>query len=38
MGILKDKRFWLGVVVGVVVVPMVLNRAPGVKSKLPGGG
>jgi hypothetical protein len=36
MGLLKDKKFWIGVAVGVFVVPIVLNKAPGVKSKLPG--
>jgi hypothetical protein len=32
MGIIKDPRFWTGVVVGAVVVPWGLKRfAPGVK-------
>lgn len=36
MRILKDSRFWVGVAVGAVVGPMVLQRvAPGVKAKLP---
>lgn len=34
---LKDKRFWVGVAVGVVVGPMVLGKvAPGMKAKIPG--
>lgn len=37
MGLLKDKKFWLGVVVGVVAGPVVLNKvAPGMKAKIPG--
>jgi hypothetical protein len=37
MGTLKSSKFWIGVAVGVVVMPMVLNKvAPGVKAKLPG--
>lgn len=36
MGILTSGRFWVGVVVGAVVVPMVLKKvAPGVQAKLP---
>ena len=37
MNTLKSSKFWVGVVVGVVVGPMVLSKvAPGVKAKLPG--
>lgn len=37
MGTLKSGKFWVGVAVGLVVAPMVLNKvAPGLKSKLPG--
>ena len=37
MGILKNGKFWLGVGVGVVVAPMLLNKfAPGLKAKIPG--
>lgn len=37
MRIVKSKQFWAGVVVGLVVAPMVLNKvAPGLKSKIPG--
>jgi hypothetical protein len=36
MRIVKSQNFWIGVVVGAVVGPMVLQRvAPGVKAKLP---
>lgn len=36
MRILKDHRFWIGVAVGTVVGPMVLNRvAPSVAKNLP---
>lgn len=37
MGTLKSGKFWAGVVVGMVVAPMVLNKfAPGLKAKIPG--
>lgn len=37
MGILTSGKFWVGVITGAVVVPLVLSKvAPGVKSKLPG--
>lgn len=36
MSILGSGRFWVGVAVGAIVVPMVLSKvAPGVKAKLP---
>lgn len=36
MGILKSSRFWIGVAVGAVAVPVVLNKvAPGIRAKLP---
>lgn len=36
MGLLGSGRFWIGVVTGAVVVPLVLKKvAPGLKSKLP---
>lgn len=36
--ILKSGRFWIGVGVGAVVVPVVLGRvAPGLKAKIPNG-
>lgn len=39
MGLLKDHRFWIGVAVGALVVPPLLNKAaPNVGSKLPGKG
>lgn len=37
-GILKDKRFWIGVGVGTFVVPAVLTRVPAlasIKAKIP---
>lgn len=37
MRTLKSGQFWMGVAVGVVVAPMVLNKfAPGLKAKIPG--
>lgn len=37
MRTLKSGNFWIGVVVGVVVVPFVLTRfAPGLKARIPG--
>lgn len=37
MRILKDHRFWIGVAVGTVVGPMVINKvAPGLGKNLPG--
>lgn len=37
MRIVKSGTFWIGVVVGAVVVPVVLSKvAPSVKSKIPG--
>jgi len=37
MRIVKSHQFWVGVIVGAVVVPVVLNKvAPGMKAKLPG--
>jgi hypothetical protein len=39
MNVLKDKKFWIGVAVGMFVMPMVLNKvAPAAKAKLPSGG
>jgi hypothetical protein len=39
MGYLKSGKFWVGVAVGAVVVPIVLSRyAPGLKAKIPGSG
>lgn len=36
MRILTNGKFWLGVVTGAVVVPIVLGKfAPGMKAKLP---
>lgn len=36
MSIVGSGRFWIGVAVGAVVVPMVLNKvAPSLKAKLP---
>lgn len=36
MGILTSGRFWVGVAVGAVVVPMVLKKvAPSIGAKLP---
>lgn len=36
MGILKNGKFWGGVVVGAVVGPLILSKvAPGIKAKLP---
>jgi hypothetical protein len=38
MGILKDKRFWLGVGVGVFVMPMVMAKVPALgnlRAKIP---
>lgn len=36
MGIIKSPTFWIGVVTGAVVGPLVLSKvAPGLKSKLP---
>jgi hypothetical protein len=36
MRILKNRDFWIGVGVGVVVMPMILGKiAPNVKAKLP---
>lgn len=36
MGTVKSGKFWVGVIVGVVVGPMVLGKvAPSVKAKLP---
>lgn len=38
MGTLKSPKFWIGVAVGAVVVPLVLGKfAPGLKAKIPGG-
>lgn len=36
MRIVKSKDFWIGVVAGVFVVPLVLGKMPNVKSKIPG--
>lgn len=37
MRTLKSGNFWIGVVVGAVVVPYVMTRfAPGLKAKIPG--
>lgn len=37
MAILTSGRFWIGVAVGAVVVPMVLKKvAPSLQAKLPG--
>lgn len=37
MTLLKSSRFWIGVAVGAVAVPVVLGKvAPGIKAKLPG--
>lgn len=37
MSLLGSGRFWIGVVAGAVVVPLVLSKvAPGLKAKLPG--
>lgn len=37
MRTLGSGKFWIGVAVGAIVVPMVLGKvAPGVKAKLPG--
>lgn len=36
MGTLKSSKFWVGVVVGIAVGPVVLGRvAPGIKAKIP---
>lgn len=35
MGILKNKYFWYGVIVGTVVGPMVVDKVKGGKAKLP---
>ena len=36
MSTVKSGKFWAGVVVGVIVGPMVLNKvAPSLKAKLP---
>jgi hypothetical protein len=37
VALIKSPRFWIGVGVGAVVVPIALNKfAPGLKAKLPG--
>lgn len=37
MRTLKSSKFWIGVVTGAVVVPVVLGKfAPGMKAKIPG--
>lgn len=37
MRIVRSHQFWVGVIVGAVVVPVVLGKvAPSVKSKIPG--
>lgn len=37
MGLLGSGRFWVGVAVGAIVVPIVLRKiAPGLQAKLPG--
>lgn len=36
-GVLKNRTFWLGVVVGAVAGPVVLGKvAPGLKARIPG--
>lgn len=37
MNTVKSGKFWVGVVVGLVVAPAVLGKvAPGLKAKIPG--